>query len=102
MLRRVIPLAALALLVLPLASAQAWWRVGIGIGAPYHYRPYPFRVYVGPPPVYVAPAYVQPAPVYVQPAPVYVQPAPVPAPPPTIVPQTNQSLPPQPVPASGQ
>ena len=94
MLRRIIPLAALALLVLPLASAQAWCRVGIRIGVPYHYRPYPFRVYVGPPPVYVAPAYVQPAPVYVQPAPVYVQPAPVP--------QTNQSLPPQPVPASGQ
>jgi hypothetical protein len=50
--KRVIFMAALALLAMPLASAQAWWRVGIGIGFPV-YRPYPYRVYVAPAPVYV-------------------------------------------------
>jgi hypothetical protein len=109
--KRVILLAALASLAMPLASAQAWWRVGIGIGFPV-YRPYPYRVYVAPAPVYVAPTYVQPAPVYVQPvpvqsvpvqpAPVYTQPAPALLPAPRPVPQTNQGLPPQPVPAPGQ
>jgi hypothetical protein len=96
-LKRGILLAAIAVLAMPLASAQAWWRVGIGIGFPV-YRPYPYRVYVGPPPVYVAPAYVQPAPVYVQPAPVYVQPTPVPASP-TPAGSQGPTLPPQPLPA---
>jgi uncharacterized protein (TIGR03000 family) len=45
-------------------SAQAGW--GIGIGWPGYYRPYPYRVYVAPPPLYVTPAYVARAPVYVQ------------------------------------
>jgi hypothetical protein len=105
--KRIILLAALAVLAMPLASAQAWWRVGIGIGFPV-YRPYPYRVYVAPAPIYVTPAYVQPAPVYVQPAPVYVQPTPTPAPAPALlpaprpVPQTNQGLPPQPMPANPQ
>jgi hypothetical protein len=100
--KRIIFMVALALVAMPVASAQAWWRVGIGIGFPV-YRPYyPYRVYVAPAPVYVAPTYVQPAPVYVQPAPIYVQPAPAPAPAPAPIPQTNPGLPPQPVPAPGQ
>ena len=80
MLRKLI-LAALAMLVLPMSSALADVRIGVGIGVPvfrpfhrhHYYRPY-LGVYVGPPPVYVAP----PPPVYVQPvpAPVYVQPMP--------------------------
>jgi PXPV repeat (3 copies) len=100
--RRVLTLAALVLIAVPWASAQAGWRIGIGIGLPV-YRPAP-RVYVVPGPYYVqpAPVYVQPAPVYVQPAPAYVQPVPVaPAPAPVAppaVPQTSQYLPPQPVP----
>jgi hypothetical protein len=83
-------LAALAVLMLPLASAQAGVRIGIGIGLPIYrpyYRPYYYRpavgVYLAPAPVYVAPpVYVVPAP-----APVYVQPAPVPvSPPPAVYP----------------
>jgi hypothetical protein len=73
-------LPLVALLALPLASVQAGWRIGIGIGIPPYpyYRPY--RVVVVPGPVYVgppAPVYVQPAPVYYYPQPTYVQPAPV-------------------------
>jgi hypothetical protein len=96
--KRVFLIATLGLLVMPLATAQAGWRIGIGIGLPF-YRPYPYRVYVAPAPIYIGPpAYVQPAPVYVQPAPVYVQPAPTPtALPPAPVPP---NLPPQPVPVS--
>jgi hypothetical protein len=86
----------LALLGLPLGSAQAGWRIGIGIGFPVFYRPAPaYRVYVAPAPVYVTPApvyYAQPTQVYVPPAPVaqpaYQGPAPAPA----------GYLPPQPVP----
>jgi hypothetical protein len=71
MLKKLV-LPALAILVIPLASAQAGVRIGVGVGVPYrpycrpYYRPYyrPFvGVYVGPPSVYVAPP-----PVYVQPA----------------------------------
>ncbi len=94
--KRIFLLATIGLLVMPLAAAQAGWRIGIGIGFPF-YRPYPYRVYVAPAPIYVTPAYVQPAPVYVQPAPVYVQPAPAPTPPPTTV---SPNLPPQPIPVS--
>jgi hypothetical protein len=76
--RRILTLAAVALLALPLTSAQAGVRFGlnIGIGIPL-FRP----CYPPPPRVVVAPApvYIQPAPVYVQqaPPPVYVQRAPV-------------------------
>jgi hypothetical protein len=89
---RVLALAALAVLAIPLASARADIFVGFG-GRPYyyrhHYRPYyPYRVYVAPPPVYVAPRAVYvapaPAPVIVQPAPVYLQT--VPAAPTQVVP----------------
>ena len=90
MLRKVI-LAALTLLVLPLASADAhgWGSVRY---RPYHYgcyRPY-YRpavgIYVAPAPVYaVPPVVVRPAPVVVTPAPVYFQPAPAVAYPPTTV-----------------
>jgi hypothetical protein len=85
-LRRILLLAALCLLALPLASAQAGVRIGIGIGVPvyrpyyrYHYRPY---VVVAPRPVVVAPAPVNvaPVPVYATSAPVYVAPAPAPVP----------------------
>ena len=88
---RVLALAALAVLAIPLASARADFFVGFG-GRPYYrhyYRPYyPYRVYVAPPPVYVAPRAVYvapaPAPVIVQPAPVYLQT--VPAAPTQVVP----------------
>jgi hypothetical protein len=80
--KRVAVLAPLLFLLLPWGTAQAYWRVGVGIGVPV-YRPYyrvgvvvaPAPVYVGPVvPVYAQPVYVQPAPVYVQqPVPVYVQ-----------------------------
>jgi hypothetical protein len=100
-IRRLLLLGMLALMAMPCGSALAGgWRIGIGVGYPGYYRPYPYRVYVASP-VYVAPApgyyYVQPAPVYVQPPPVYAQPAPayVQPPPP---PQPAPSLPPQPVP----
>jgi hypothetical protein len=67
--------AAMVGLMLPLASAQAWVRVGIviPIGGPY-YRPYYYPgVVVAPPPVII-----QARPVYVQPAPgIVYQPAPV-------------------------
>jgi hypothetical protein len=87
-------LTALAGVLLPTTSAQAWVRVGIGITVPVYgpyYRPYPYYY----PPVVVAPAtvVVQPAPTVVQPAPAYVQPAPTspytapnPAPSPTLLP----------------
>jgi hypothetical protein len=83
---RAFVLAALAFLVVPLASARADFYFGIGRPGPYyhhhhHYRPYPgYRVYIAPvPPVYIAPrpVYVAPAPVYVQPAPTYLQTVPV-------------------------
>src|SRR5215470_13913190 len=67
--KRLVVFAFLALTAMPVASAQAYWRVGVGIGVPV-YRPC-YRVYVGPS------LYVAPAPVYVQPVPVVVQPAPV-------------------------
>ena len=98
--KRVFLLATLGLLAMPLATAQAGWRIGIGFGFPIYLPYYPYRVYVAPAPVYVSPAYVQPAPVYVQPAPVYVQPAPVPTSPPPTAPPPNPYLPPQPVPIS--
>ncbi|MFL5243276.1 MAG: hypothetical protein ACJ8FY_14315 [Gemmataceae bacterium] len=96
MLKRLL-LAAFAVMILPLASAQAGGGVRIGIGVPFyrgyyhpHYYGPRFGVFLGVPPVYVGPppVYVAPAPVYVQPAPapVYVQPAPAPAyaPPPPV------------------
>src|SRR5712692_7720078 len=99
--RRVLFFAALALLALPLASAQAGWRVGVRVGFPIFFNPYPYRVYVAPPPVYVAPApvyYYRPAPVYVQPVPAYAQPVPVYAQPAPAAPPAYQNLPPKPVP----
>ncbi len=103
--RRVLSFAVLAILAMPWGTAQAGWRIGIGIGWPGYYRPYPYRVYLAPGPVYVAPApvyvqpvYVQPAPSYPQPVPVYVQPAPAAVPPAPATPQNYQNLPPQPVP----
>jgi hypothetical protein len=54
------------------AEAHGGWGVGINIGVPFCYRPYPY--YYGYYPPY--PVYVAPAPVVVQPAPV-VQPVPV-------------------------
>jgi hypothetical protein len=63
---------ALALLAIPLSSANA--GIYIGVGRPYYYRPY-YRPYYGPS------VYIAPAPVYVAPPPVYVQPAPVVVPP---------------------
>jgi hypothetical protein len=108
--RRTPLLALLAILALPLASAQAGWRVGIGIGYPPYpyYRPYHYSVVVAPGPYYYAPpgaVYVQAAPVYYYPPPIYVQPAPVyvqpaqPAPqasptPPAPKPQGKELLPP--------
>jgi hypothetical protein len=110
-IKRVLFLAIVALMAVPWASADAYWRVGVYVGGPAYYHPYPYRVIVAPAPVVVAPApvyYVQPAPtpVYVQQAPVYVQqPAPVPVttqPPQaqqaTPTPQTYQNLPLQPIP----
>ena len=107
-MKRVLLLAFVALLAIPWSSADAYWRGGIWIG-PGYYRPYPYRVYVGPA-VVVAPApvvispvpqpvyVVQPAPqpVIVQPAP--VQTAPVVSQPPATAPSGYQSLPSQPVP----
>lgn len=100
--RRLAAGAALLFLVLPVAPAQAFWRVGIGIGVPV-YRPY-YPVYVAPAPVYV----VQPAPVYyTAPAPAYAPPAQSAYPPPAAQPErvpapapapTAPTLPPQPVP----
>ena len=55
------------LLALHWTAAEANWRIGIGIGVPVCYPPYPYRAYVAP-----APVKVQPYPVYVQPAPVSV------------------------------
>jgi hypothetical protein len=85
---RVFALAALGLLTLSWATAEAGVFIGVGIPGPY-YRPHP-RYYYGPriviaaPPVVVAAPVVAapvvvaaPAPVVVQPAPVVVQPAPV-------------------------
>jgi hypothetical protein len=89
---RVLALAALALLAIPLASARADFFVGFG-ARPYYYRHYyrgyyPYRVYVAPPPVYVAPRAVYvtptPVPVIVQPVPTYLQA--VPAAPTQVVP----------------
>jgi hypothetical protein len=57
--------AALTGLLLPLASAQAWVRLGIVIPIGPYYGPY-YRPY------YYPPVAVTPAPVVVQPAPVYV------------------------------
>jgi hypothetical protein len=104
--KRVVWIASLALLAGSWASAQAGWRIAIGVRAPVYYRPYPYRVYVAPAPVYLAaPVYVQPAPVYLQPAPVYapatLAPAPPAAgstPPPPPASPSFQDLPPQPVP----
>jgi hypothetical protein len=76
-----------AVLVLLPQFAEAWGRVGFGIGInvappfyygrPYYYPGYPY--YYAPPPLVYAP----PPPVYVQPAPVAVQAAPTYAPAPS-------------------
>jgi hypothetical protein len=101
--KRVVLLAFVAFVSVPWASADAWWRGGVWVG-PGYYRPYPYRVYVGPTvvvapvPVVVAPV---PPPVYVvQPAPqpVYVQQAPIVTQPQNAAPSGYQNLPAQPVP----
>jgi hypothetical protein len=84
---RIPALAALALLAMPLASANAGFRINVGVGLPVYYGPYyryRYPVYLAPAPVYVVPAqvYVAPAPVYVQPAPAVIQ---VPPPAPVII-----------------
>jgi hypothetical protein len=103
--RRILVLAALVVLALPLGSARADIGVGVNFGRPVYrppcyrrpyYRPYcgpAIGVYVGPGPVVAPPppVVVQPAPLVVQQPvvqqPVAVQPAPVPqAPPPAVVP----------------
>src|SRR5207245_6338429 len=99
--KRLLLVAALALLALPAANAHAGGHFGVGvyIGGPYFYRPYYY------PPYYYSPYYYRPAVgVYVAPPPpVIVQPAPViqtvpvqPAPP--VYPSTSTS-PPAPAPA---
>jgi hypothetical protein len=86
MIRKLL-LASLIALLMPLGSAQAGWRIGIGIGFPVYpwggyYAPGPYYYGYYPPPVVVQ----QPAPVVVQqpaissPA---AQPTPQPTPPPT-------------------
>jgi hypothetical protein len=90
---RMLLLAAAVMLVMPVASAQAGFRISVGIGIPVYYGPYyryRYPVYVSPPPVYVVPSrvYVTPTPVYIQPAPTVIQGPPpviVTTPPPTIV-----------------
>jgi hypothetical protein len=103
--KRVLTLAIFVFVAAPWGATEASWRIGVGIGFPRCYRPYPYRVVLAPAPVFIAPAPVvyvpAAAPVYVQPAPVYVQPAPLPvqSAPPCVQPQQNGSgLPPQPVP----
>ncbi len=84
---RAFALAALAFLLVPLATAHAGVYVGVGVPGPYyryhrHYRHYyRYPVYVAPPAVYVAPrtVYITPAPVVVQPAPAVLQTVPAPA-----------------------
>jgi hypothetical protein len=91
---RVFALAALALLALPLCSAQAGISFSIGLGWPFghpwHHHCSGARVYVAPAPVYVVPA--APPPVVVQPAPAVAVPvapgSPPPAPAP-VVPRNN-------------
>ena len=79
--KRVLGVAALAVLSLSMFSlpAQAGVYVGIGVPGPYYrpYRPYYYgpRIVIVAPPVVVAPA---PPPVVVAPAPVYVTPPPAP------------------------
>jgi hypothetical protein len=92
---------AVAGLGVPAAQAGGFWSVGVNIGGPAYYRPYPYyyrpygyyrpysAVYVGLPPVVVEAAPVVQAvpvvqPVYATPAaPTTVAPAPALAPPPT-------------------
>jgi hypothetical protein len=103
-MRRLMFVAALAGVLVPLASAQAWLRIGIAVPiGPYpYYAPY-YRPYYYYP--YPAAVVVQPAPVVVQQPPVVVQPAPAgtaqPAPAQTFVPPPPSALgpPPTPVPA---
>jgi hypothetical protein len=81
-------LSILALTALAPTSATAGWSIGVGIGGPVYYRPYPYyyhpypyyyrpygAVYIAPPPVVVEPAPVVQA-VPVAPQPVYAAPAP--------------------------
>jgi HEAT repeats len=89
MKRCVLGLLAVAGLGVPAAQAGGW-SVGVNIGAPVYYRPYPYyyrpygwyrpypTVYVGVPPVVVEPAPVVQAVPVVQP--VYAAPAPAQAP----------------------
>jgi hypothetical protein len=88
--KRIVALAALALLSLPWATAHAGVFIGVGVPyyRPYCYRPYWYgpRIIIAPPPIAIAPA-----PVVVAPAPVVVQPAPA-------VLQTQATLPSAPTP----
>jgi hypothetical protein len=93
--KRILVLAALAVLSLPLFSspARAGVYVGVGVGRPgpyygryysYRYRPYRGyyygpRVVIAAPPVVVAPAAPPPVVIAPAPAPVYAPPPPPPA-----------------------
>ena len=92
--KRIVVLAALLLLSLPWATADA--GVFIGVGVPYPcYRPYCYRPYWYGPRIVIAPG-----PIAVAPAPVVVAPAPVPVvvqPAPTVI-QTQATLPAAPTP----
>ena len=79
-------LAFLALLAVPMGSAQAGVGITIGIGRPFHHYPHCYRpavvialrpVVVARPAVVVDPVYYAPSTVYASPAVVYVQPRPV-------------------------
>jgi hypothetical protein len=72
-------LALLALVCLPWAAQAGGWSVGVRLGFPVYYHPYPYYGYY----------YYRPYPVYVTPAPVVVQPVPAAEPvyaPPTAIP----------------
>jgi hypothetical protein len=77
-------LLALALVAVAASEAHARWFVGVRIGVPIYagpycygyYRPYPYGVYVAPPPVIVAPPpVVQAVPAAPVPVPAYSSPA---------------------------
>jgi hypothetical protein len=66
--KRLLLLAGVALLALPVANARAGVGVGVSIGFPVYYRPYCYAPYYYYRPV--VPVYVAPPPVVVQPVPV--------------------------------
>jgi hypothetical protein len=75
---RLCALGVVAWLALAGSQAQAWgrWAIGVNIGVPVCYRPWPYDYYYYRP----YPVVVAPAPVVVAPAPVAVQPVPPPTP----------------------